>query len=421
MPRTEVRASCKRIELGSGLDLVVLGSGGPRAAGRAAASYLIAIAGTPRFLIDAGSGSFTRLGESGLATDQLDTILLTHLHIDHAGDLPDVVKSRDLLGKSPLRFRIVGPSGRGLYPSTSTFVERLLGPQGAFAYLSTFRNPLKLETTDIAFDLERAPETILDEDGVRILAAAVDHRDVPAVAYRVEYGGHSVVISGDLASRRGQIETLARGATVLVYDAAVLDPPGSPAELYELHTPPARIGEVAAKAGVATLILSHIPPKVEADADAALASVRTAFRGNVLFAHDCLHLRVGENPEESAMAVTSENHRVLIELTSDDPKVWEGVLNNVENVRKALGAQATAVEVVAHGKGLGLLIASTTPLAARVATLASEGVVFAACQNTMKKLGIDASQLVPAATPVDSGVAEVVRKQEGGWTYLKGG
>ncbi len=421
MPGNAARATCKPFELGNGLDLIVLGSGGPRAAGRAAASYVIAIAGTPRYMIDAGSGSFTRLGESGLASDKLDTILLTHLHIDHAGDVPDLVKSRDLLGKGPLRFRIVGPSGQGLYPSTSTFIERLLGPQGAFAYLSTFRNPLKLEATDIAFDLERAPETIIQEDGVTITAAAVDHRDVPAVAYRIEYRGHSVVISGDLASKRGQIAALARGATVLVYDAAVLDPPGSPAELYELHTPPARIGEVASQAGVATLILSHIPPDVEAEADAALASVRTAFRGEVMFAHDCLHLRVGEKPEESAMTATSAMHRVLFELTSDDPKVWEGVLNNVENVRRALGARATEVEVVSHGKGLGLLIASTTPLGERVGQLATEGVVFAACQNTMKKLGIDKSQLLRAATTVDSGVAEVVRKQEAGWTYLKGG
>ncbi|CAN5823395.1 hypothetical protein BH11MYX3_BH11MYX3_34620 [soil metagenome] len=421
MPRTEARTACNPIELGSGLDVIVLGSGGPRAAGRAAASYVIAIGGTPRYMIDAGSGSFTRLGESGLETDRLDTILLTHLHIDHAGDVPDLVKSRDLLAKEPLRFRIVGPSGRGVYPSTSAFVDRLLGPHGAFAYLSTFRNPLTLETTDIAFDLERAPETILEEDGVKISAAAVDHRDVPAVAYRIDYRGQSVVISGDLASRRGQIATLARGATVLVYDAAVLAPPGSPAELYELHTPPARIGEVASQADVGTLILSHIPPAVEAEADAVLASVRAAFRGDVMFARDCLHLRVGEKPQGSAMEATSSKHRVLFELTSEDPKVWEGVLHNVENVRKALGAEATEVEVVAHGKGLGLLIASTTPVAARVSQLAQEGVVFAACQNTMKKMHIDKSQLLPAATTVDSGVAEVVRKQEAGWSYLKGG
>lgn len=421
MPGHAARAACKPVELGNGLDLIVLGSGGPRAAGRAAASYVIAIGGTPRYMIDAGSGSFTRLGESGLASDKLDTILLTHLHIDHAGDVADLVKSRDLLGKGPLRFRIVGPSGRGLYPSTSTFVDRLLGPQGAFAYLSTFRNSLELETTDIAFDLERAPDTIFNEDGVTISTAAVDHRDVPAVAYRIDYRGHSVAISGDLASMRGQIAALARGATVLVYDAAVLDPPGSPRELYELHTPPARIGEVASQAGVATLILSHIPPAVEADADAVLTSVRGAFRGRVMFAHDCLHLRIGEAPEENAMNATPAKHRVLFELTSDDPKVWEGVLNNVENVRNALGPRATDVEVVAHGKGLGVLIPSTTPHGKRVEQLATEGVIFAACENTMKKLGIDRARLLPAATTVDSGVAEVVRKQEAGWTYLKSG
>lgn len=421
MERGEARTTCEPVELGSGLDLIVLGSGGPRAAGRAGSSYVIAIAGTPRYLVDAGSGSFTRLGESGLESDKLDTILLTHLHIDHTGDVPDIVKSRDLRAKEPLRFRIVGPSGHGLYPSTSTFVERLLGPVGPFAYLETFRNPLKFDTTDIAFDLERAPATIIDEDGVKITAAAVDHGDVPAVAYRIDYRDHSVVISGDLASKRGHVATLARGATVLVYDAAVLDPPQSPAKLYELHTSPTRIGEVASGAGVATLVLSHLSPDVEAQQDAVLASVRATFGGDVMFAHDCLHLRVGEKPGRSAMEATAPRHRVLLELTSKDPEVWASVLGNVENVRKALGDGATEVEVVTHGGGLGLLVARTSPHAERVAQLAKQGVTFAACQNTMKRLGITRSQLLPAAITVDSGVAEVVRKQEADWTYLKGG
>jgi intracellular sulfur oxidation DsrE/DsrF family protein len=49
------------------------------------------------------------------------------------------------------------------------------------------------------------------------------------------------------------------------------------------------------------------------------------------------------------------------------------------------------------------------------------GVVFAACENTMKKQNVTKEQLMPFVITVDSGVAEVVRKQEAGWAYIKGG
>lgn len=123
---------------------------------------------------------------------------------------------------------------------------------------------------------------------------------------------------------------------------------------------------------------------------------------------------------QTAISASNETHRVIFEVTADGNEQWEAVLNNVENVRKALG-DATHVEVVAHGKGLGLLIAKGNKLAERMQKLAGDGVVFAACENTMKKKNLTKDQLVPFATTTDSGVAEVVRKQEAGWSYIKSG
>lgn len=287
------RGACGEPKLGRGLELVVLGSGGPRSAGRAASSYLFSVDGTPRIVVDVGPGAFARLGESGLSADRLDTVLLTHLHIDHAGDLPALVKSRDLSADHPVTYRIVGPTGRGPYPSTKEFVDRLFGENGAYAYLPSFRNELRLDVSDVSVDLAAPPRFVADIDGVRVTTVAVDHGDVPAVAYRLEHRGRSFVVTGDLASRRARIEELARGADVLVYDAAVLDPPGSPDKLYDLHTPPARIGEVAAKAGVKTLVLGHIPPAVESNKGEVLSSVRRSFAGEARFAADCMHVNVG--------------------------------------------------------------------------------------------------------------------------------
>jgi intracellular sulfur oxidation DsrE/DsrF family protein len=120
-------------------------------------------------------------------------------------------------------------------------------------------------------------------------------------------------------------------------------------------------------------------------------------------------------------ASTAAGHRIVIEVNVEGPDKWEGILNNVDNLQKAFGADATHIEVVAHGKGLGILLATDEALKSRMSDEAGKGVVFAACENTMRKQNVKKEDLLPFATTVDSGVAEVVRKQEAGWSYLKGG
>ena len=122
----------------------------------------------------------------------------------------------------------------------------------------------------------------------------------------------------------------------------------------------------------------------------------------------------------NAQTTDAKSHKIVFEVTMEGSEQWTGVLNNVENLRKALGV-ATEIEVVAHSKGLGMLIAKDNALADRMKTLADEGVVFAACENSMKRKNVTKDQLVPFATTVDSGVAEVIRKQEAGWSYIKSG
>jgi hypothetical protein len=118
-------------------------------------------------------------------------------------------------------------------------------------------------------------------------------------------------------------------------------------------------------------------------------------------------------------------HKVVFEVAVDGPEQWEGALRNVANVQKALGAKTTDIDVVAHGKGLGMLLAKTAAanpeLKATVEKLHASGVVFAVCENTMKRMQITKDQLVPLSTTVDSGVSEVIRKQEVGYAYIKSG
>ncbi|MGB6595563.1 MAG: MBL fold metallo-hydrolase, partial [Candidatus Acidiferrum sp.] len=120
------------------IEVVVLGSGGPRAFGRASSSYVLLLDGTPRILVDAGPGAFLRIGELELDLEKIDTVLLTHLHIDHSGDLAAFFNDRALTSDGPISYRIFGPDGAGLFPKTSRFVDLLVGDGGAFAYQKTF-------------------------------------------------------------------------------------------------------------------------------------------------------------------------------------------------------------------------------------------------------------------------------------------
>jgi uncharacterized protein len=113
-------------------------------------------------------------------------------------------------------------------------------------------------------------------------------------------------------------------------------------------------------------------------------------------------------------------HQVMIELTSEGPKQYEAVLNNVENVINALG-KGTEVLVVTHGPAIGFVQKSNEEFAERMEKLSKEGAVFVACENTMNGKNISKDQLLPFVKTVDSGVAEVVRRQEAGWSYVKGG
>ena len=109
------------------LEVVVLGSGGPRAFGRAGSSYILLVEGRPRILVDAGPGAFLRIGELGLDLQKVDMVLLTHLHIDHSGDLAAFFNARALTSDGPIMYRIFGPDGAGLFPKTSRFVDLLVG------------------------------------------------------------------------------------------------------------------------------------------------------------------------------------------------------------------------------------------------------------------------------------------------------
>jgi intracellular sulfur oxidation DsrE/DsrF family protein len=125
--------------------------------------------------------------------------------------------------------------------------------------------------------------------------------------------------------------------------------------------------------------------------------------------------------QSTGKAQSGGKHHIVFEATMDGAQQWTGTLNNVANAQQVFGKENTEIEVVAHSNGLGLVLKTNDALKERMQELAGSGVVFAAYQNTMKKKNVSKDDLLPFVTIVDSGVAEVVRKQESGWAYLKSG
>ncbi len=113
-------------------------------------------------------------------------------------------------------------------------------------------------------------------------------------------------------------------------------------------------------------------------------------------------------------------HQVVMQLNSADTAVWSGMLGNIRNFQKVWPGKVT-IEVVVHGKALNFLVASKSHLVADVEAMTKLGVVFNACENTMNKYGIKKKMLISSVSSVPSGVAELVIKQEEGWSYLKTG
>jgi intracellular sulfur oxidation DsrE/DsrF family protein len=110
--------------------------------------------------------------------------------------------------------------------------------------------------------------------------------------------------------------------------------------------------------------------------------------------------------------------KVVVHINYDDADRQGHVLKNLVNVLK--DAPDTAVEVVCHGAGIGMVVAAGTGQAEAVASLVKQGVRFVACENTMRQRMIARGDLLPDVGTVPSGTLELIRKQQReGYAYLR--
>ncbi|MFW6049918.1 MAG: MBL fold metallo-hydrolase [Myxococcota bacterium] len=267
----------------------VLGSGGPIADdGRASAGYLLWVDGRVRLLVDAGGGTFLRFAETGARFEDLEAILLTHLHVDHTAGLPALLKSASF-GQRDRPLPVLGPTGDDPFPPLRAFLDALLGrEQGAWGYLGGYLepggNPFRLEPREVDVTAPKAAAPVWEGGGIEVHAVGVPHGPVPALAYAVRVRGRRIVFAGDQRMDEERFERLAHGADLLVAHHAV--PEGAGERARALHATPSRIGAVASRADAGRLVLSHHMARSLSQIDGSRDHIEQRYEGPLHVAED---------------------------------------------------------------------------------------------------------------------------------------
>jgi hypothetical protein len=114
-------------------------------------------------------------------------------------------------------------------------------------------------------------------------------------------------------------------------------------------------------------------------------------------------------------------HRVLLDVSTVLYDGWAQAIINAQNLLNTFGPTHVEIEVIVRGPGLAMLMKTDTEFAEKLAALSNQGVRFVACGQTLSASHSTRDDLLPFASVADSGVAEIVRRQEAGWSYIKSG
>lgn len=271
-----------------GVWLQILGSGGPDLHdAHAVASYLVWVDDHARLLIDASSGAALRFGEAGAAFADLDAIVFTTLSARATVDFPAFLDGSKSAGRTrPLPvFAPADPAGSG--DGAQTFFERMAALYGQSLRRSTVAAgsentyPLRIRGVPAAGNRRWAS---FRSERLALAAMPVHHGDIPAVAWRVEVSGISLVFAGGFSNQRDVVGAFAKDADALVVHHAI--PEHARGEVLQRYATPAKMGRVAAEANARMLILGHRTDRVRGRETASSAAIQTQFDGPVLFAND---------------------------------------------------------------------------------------------------------------------------------------
>ncbi len=267
-----------RTELVDGLHLALCGAGSPMPDPKRSGPCIAVIAGETVIIVDSGSGSSRNLSTMNIPQGEIDALLLTHFHSDHIDGLGELAMNRWVQAANTTPLPVFGP--QGVDDIVSGFNQVYAADAGyRQAHHSDMVAPLSgAGMTSHEFQTPDAGETTLvfERDQLVVQAFRVEHDPVsPAVGYRFEYKGRSLVISGDTAKSEN-VEQMSQGVDLLVHEALsqelveVLTQAAKKKEMkilekitvdiIDYHTSPIEAAQIAAAANVDHLLYYHIVP-----------------------------------------------------------------------------------------------------------------------------------------------------------------
>lgn len=268
--------------LPDGLHVALCGTGSPLPNPVRAGPCTVVIAGQHIFVVDIGEGGGRNINRMGIPLGRIEGVLLTHFHSDHIDGMGPLMMNRWVTGTNTVPLPIYGATG----------VEQVVaGFNAAYAIDDGYRTahhgaaiaPLTgAGGTAMPFTLPEEGKgdtvVVIEKDGLTVTAFRIDHGPVkPAVGYRFDYKGRSIVISGDTRKSPSLIAA-SKGADLLVHEAlqpklvammtSGLEQKGMKAmaqitrDILNYHTSPEEAAEAANEAGVKKLVLNHIVPSI---------------------------------------------------------------------------------------------------------------------------------------------------------------
>jgi len=295
----------------AGTKLITVGTAGgpvPRA-GRAQSANLLIVNGTP-YLIDAGDGTTRRLAKMKFSFRTLGTVFVTHGHNDHTGGLGMVLSSAWSAQRTQ-PINVYGP------PGTEALIKAAIAYYGLDAEIRISDGSRTVPIEKVFFGHDVAPGLVYQDANIKVTAIENTHfhhhPGSPAYgrhksySYRFETPDRVIVFTGDTGASDA-VTALAKDADILVTEVVSVEDVKEAAvrdgrwqamsereqaeyirHMEEEHLTPQQIGTMAARAGVKTVILSHLTRRPGTDDYTPWADeVRKHFSGNVLVAKDLM-------------------------------------------------------------------------------------------------------------------------------------
>jgi uncharacterized protein len=138
------------------------------------------------------------------------------------------------------------------------------------------------------------------------------------------------------------------------------------------------------------------------------------------------HAQSSAAPSSRAQASAKKPHRVVIQVSENDPRIMNLALNNADNLRGFYeqAGEAVQIEIVAYGPGLNMVRSDASPVRDRVAALVGrpQAITVSGCSNTLNTQSKNEGKeltLLPGTNLVPTGIGRIVQLQEQGWTYIR--